>query len=220
MKADRSLKRNKAVGVDEIPAEILKVQSLLNFLHKLFNKYFSSGVILTTWSTGIIHPIPKSSTSNPKDPMRYHGITLVPVCYKLYCHILNNKLVKWENEKDILHDSQNGFRKWRSTIDHIKSLTSIIKTKKLKRLSTFMAFIDFRKAYDGINRAMLFQKLFDLDSRTLHILGLVFTEHMDYNVMAKYVAVAASRAFGLVISKYKGPQTLQLKDIQDGYHRL
>ncbi|VDI41607.1 Hypothetical predicted protein [Mytilus galloprovincialis] len=35
-------------------------------------------------------------------------------------------------------------------------------------------------------------------------LGLVFTEHLDYNVMAKYVAAAASRALGLVISKYKG----------------
>lgn len=59
----------------------------------------------------------------------------------------------------MLHDSQNGFRKGRSTIDHIKSLSSIIETRKLKRLSTFTAFIDFRKAYDGINRNLLFQNL-------------------------------------------------------------
>ena len=34
-------------------------------------------------------------------------------------------------------------------------------------------------------------------------LGLMLTEHLDYNVMAKNVAMSASRALGLVISKYK-----------------
>ncbi|VDI73176.1 Hypothetical predicted protein [Mytilus galloprovincialis] len=72
------------------------------------------------------------------------------------------KLVKWENESLILHDDRNGFRKGRSTIDHIKSLIFIIENRKLKRLSTSVASIDFRKAYDGINRAMFFQKVFDL----------------------------------------------------------
>ena len=34
-------------------------------------------------------------------------------------------------------------------------------------------------------------------------LGLLLTEHMDYNSMAKQVAKSANRALGLVISKYK-----------------
>ncbi|CAG2255684.1 unnamed protein product [Mytilus edulis] len=157
-----SLKVNKAVGVDEIPAEVLKNPRLLNFLLSLFNKCFFSGTIPTIWRKGIINPIPKSSTSNPKDPMCYRGLTLVPVCYKLYCHILNNRLLEWEEENNILDDCQNGFRKGRSTIDHIKSLSSIIETRKLKRLSTFTAFIDFRKAYDGIDRNLLCQKLLDI----------------------------------------------------------
>ncbi|CAG2231612.1 unnamed protein product [Mytilus edulis] len=157
-----SLKVNKAVGVDEIPSEVLKNPRLLNFLLSLFNKCFFSGTIPTIWRKGIINPIPKSSTSNPKDPMCYRGLTLVPVCYKLYCHILNNRLLEWEEENNILDDCQNGFRKGRSTIDHIKSLSSIIETRKLKRLSTFTAFIDFRKAYDGIDRNLLCQKLLDI----------------------------------------------------------
>ena len=47
-------------------------------------------------------------------------------------------------------------------MDHIVSLTSIIETRKLKRQSTFTAFIDFTKAYDSINRDLLFHKLVDL----------------------------------------------------------
>ena len=34
-------------------------------------------------------------------------------------------------------------------------------------------------------------------------LGLVLTEHLDYSVMAKHFANSASRALGLVISKFK-----------------
>ncbi|WP_143558637.1 RNA-directed DNA polymerase, partial [Solemya velum gill symbiont] len=54
---------------------------------------------------------------------------------------------------------QNGFRKERSTVDHLSSLSLIIETRKKKRLSTFTAFIDFRKAYDRIDRGILFRKL-------------------------------------------------------------
>ena len=75
--AVRSLKRNKAVGVDEIPAEILKIPTLLNFLHKLFNKCFTCGIIPTIWTKGIINPIPKSSTSNSKDPMCYLATSML-----------------------------------------------------------------------------------------------------------------------------------------------
>ena len=43
---------------------------------------------------GEITPIPKNSTSNPTDPMMYHGITLVHVTYNLNCGILNARLTE------------------------------------------------------------------------------------------------------------------------------
>jgi hypothetical protein len=61
-----------------------------------------------------------------------------------------------------LSDEQNGFRKGRSTIDHILSLNNIIDTKKKNKLSTFCAFIDFKKAYDNINRNILWKRLYDI----------------------------------------------------------
>ena len=61
----------------------------------------------------------------------------------------------------------------RSTMDHILTLTSIIETRKLSRQPTFTAFIDFKKAYDAIDRTLLFTKL--------NQLGI--TEHM-YNAIS------------------------------------
>ena len=94
--------------------------------------------------------------------MSYRGIALAPASYKLFCGILNNRLIEWAETNEILADEQNGFRKGRSTIDHISCITNIIETRKLKLKQTFAAFIDFRKAYDSINRPLLWTKLEDL----------------------------------------------------------
>ena len=51
-------------------------------------------------------------------------------------------------DREIIRDEQNG-----STIDHISTnFTSIIETRKKCKLSTFVVFIDFKKAYDSIDR--------------------------------------------------------------------
>ena len=157
--AIRNLKSNKAIGIDELPAEVLRCDNLLSTLHTLFNKCFVNGIIPTAWKQGIINPIPKSSTSDRRDPLSYRGITLTSSVYKLYCIILNARLSKWEAEHCILGDNQNGFRKSSSTIDHLASLTSIIETRKLRKKDTFTAFIDFTKAYDSIDRGILFTKV-------------------------------------------------------------
>ena len=69
--AIKKLKSNKAVGIDELPAEVLRCDNLLNALHTLFNKCFVTGIIPTAWKQGIINHIPKSTTSDRRDPLSY-----------------------------------------------------------------------------------------------------------------------------------------------------
>ena len=73
--------------------------------------------------------------------------------------VLNSRLAKLETDNNISSDKQNGFRKGCSTVDHILSLSTIIETGKLHKKSTFVAFIDFKKAYDSKDRGILFAKL-------------------------------------------------------------
>ena len=86
-------------------------------------------------------------------------MTLTSVIYKMYCFILNKRLSSSDEHNGVITDNQNGFRKGRSTIDQLSTLTSIIETRKSRKQSTFAAFIDFKKAYDCINRDLLFTKL-------------------------------------------------------------
>ena len=153
---------NKAPGHDDIPTEVLKNETARFFLLRLFKVCFQTSKAPTQWSKCTLNPIPKSSTSDKRDPLSYRGIALAPSSYKLFCGILNNRLVKWADANGVLADEQNGFRKGRSTVDHISSLTNMIETRKLKQKQTFVAFIDFRKAYDCIDRSLLWLKLEDL----------------------------------------------------------
>ena len=145
--------------INSIPAEVIKSQRLQSTLCALFNRCFIKGVIPSAWKKGVIQSIPKSSTADKRDPLSYRGLTVTSSFYKLYCVILNNRLIKWEEEFSILNDAQNGFRSGRSTVDHISSLSSIIETRKLKKQSTYVGFIDFKKAYDSIDRNIMFKKL-------------------------------------------------------------
>ena len=100
--------------------------------------------------------------SDPMDPSTYRCITLASCIYKVFCNILNDRLTIWCTLNGVICDEHNGFRKDRSTIDHVSSLTSVIETRKSLRMSTFTAFIDFKKAYDKIDRQLLFTTLEEL----------------------------------------------------------
>ena len=155
----KEAKLNKAVGIDNLPNEILKSPASIKVLTRLFKKVFQSGIIPTCWKYGILKPIPKSSLNDLRDPLQYRAISLLSTVYKLFSSIINKRIVKVCEENNIFADEQNGFRRERACVDHIFSLTSIIRNRKNKRLPTYAAYIDFEKAFDRIGRTLLFHKI-------------------------------------------------------------
>lgn len=155
----RLAKTKKAVGIDCLPNEVFKNESSVHLLTSLFNKCLNANIVPSLWSKAIIKPIPKSNKNDPRIPTNYRGISLISTVCKLYTNILNKRLVKYLETNDILEDEQNGFRKNRSCEDHIFSLTSIIRNRKAEKLDTFTCFVDMAKAFDRVNRDILYIKL-------------------------------------------------------------
>lgn len=64
--------------------------------------------------------------------------------------------------------------------------------------------VHFRpKSFQQTNTTfMVGETVLEIQSNYVY-LGLMFTEHLDFNMMAKHVSKSANRALGLVISKYK-----------------
>ena len=154
-RAVMNTKKKKAVGIDTLPNEVLKNEKVIKLLHKIFEYCFDTGIIPEEWSKGIIKPIPKSRTSDPRIPLNYRGISLISCVAKIFTSILNSRIVSYLDNTGKLNDEQNGFRKDRSCADHIYVLHSIAKDRQTKNLSTYVTFIDFSKAFDCVDRKLL-----------------------------------------------------------------
>ena len=74
-------------------------------------------------------------------------------------------------------DNNRGFRKGRSTTDHILALRRILKEYKRSNLSAVVTFIDFKKAFESINRRSMFKilKAYDIPPRRLSAIESVYT---------------------------------------------
>ncbi len=157
-KAVLKSKNKKAVGHDNIPNEVLKYHTVIEALYHLFQLCLDSGKLPKVWSKSIINPIPKDAKNDKRIPLNYRGISLLCCISKIYSTIINNRLMDFLDGNNVLVDEQNGFRPNRSCTDHIFNLTSVIRNK-IDTGSVFTAFIDFRKAFDCINRELLLYRL-------------------------------------------------------------
>jgi hypothetical protein len=111
------------------------------------------------WCQSIIVPIFKKG--DDQNPDNYRGISLLSVVSKVFTSILNKRLYRWAEEENKISKEQAGFRKSYSTIDHIFTLTSIIRNKLDSRGGgkVYCAFVDYRKAFDTVDRDKLWQTL-------------------------------------------------------------
>ena len=158
--AIKSLKNNKACGGDMILNEFLKHSAfkLMPVFVKIFNIVFESGIIPDCWSEGFICPIYKNK-GDPANADNYRGITILSCYGKLFTCILNNRLSNYLESLGLLCEEQAGFRKGYSTIDHIFNLKCLIDLYLFRKRELYCAFIDYRKAFDSVNRILLWQKL-------------------------------------------------------------
>ena len=155
------LKNKKATGIDQIPNEILKLPVIHETLKDLFQLYFDTGIVPKVWTEAIIKPLPKSPENDPKIPLNYRGISLLSCVGKLYTSILNSRLGKFLENNNLISEEQNGFRSKRSCSEHIFSLHSIVQGKISKKEKVYTTFVDFSKAFDGVDRSLLYFKMLE-----------------------------------------------------------
>ena len=85
----------------------------------------------------------------------FQGISLVPVLYKAMCGIVQERLTQVVGEKNLVAEEQGGFRRGRGCRDQSLTLTLLGQIKAMTRRGMFAGFIDFRKAYDRVDREKL-----------------------------------------------------------------
>ena len=99
---------------------------ILPYLKKCFNAIFVSGIFPHEWSKAILIPLQKKGEVN--NPDTYRGISFLSVQSQLFTNITNNRLTLWSESNQVLNDAQAGFRKGRSTVDHMFTLHAAVRS--------------------------------------------------------------------------------------------
>ena len=173
----KKLKNGKAPGIDGVINEFLKNSpvAIVENITKFFNLVLSSGVVPRDWTIGLIQPIYKGKGSL-KNADNYRGITLLSSIGKLFTSILNDRIKNYFDCTGFLGDEQAGFRKGHSTLDHIFVLHSVIDWYLSKKKRVYCAFIDYKKAFDMVDRTLLWSKLVahDINGRVLKVIHAIY----------------------------------------------
>jgi hypothetical protein len=159
------LKSRKAAGPDRIIGELLKnaSQFVVPFFLKFLNVLFDKGIYPEQWTESVILPLFKKGDVN--NPGNYRGISLCDVSSKVYGIIINKRLQEWVTENNSTGEYQAGFKKGYSTIDHLFTLLACVEKQFSHNRKLYVAFIDFEKCFDSINRNLLWPILLKNDIR-------------------------------------------------------
>jgi hypothetical protein len=154
------LNKNASPGPDRVHGKFIYngKEDLMPALLLLLNKIFSHSIQPDFWSLNYLISIFKKGEN--WDPNNYRGIAIGSCLCKIFDLILLERLEKRTQMAHPISPNQIGFKAGHRTADHIFVINSLInKIIRIERKRIFVAFIDFRKAYDTVNRTLLLLKL-------------------------------------------------------------
>ena len=150
---------SKSSAIDTLASKVLKDAFMVLILQLvyLFNLSLSTNIFPQKWKIATVVPLFKGG--NQKDVGNYRPISLLPLPGKLLERIVHNKLSRYLELNELLCDEQCGFRKERSTVHSIVSLTNSLLNAINNSETCIAVFIDLKKAFDTINHGILLKKL-------------------------------------------------------------
>ena len=154
IKAIKEMKNDKAPGLDGLTLDVWKLQNTQKYLKQFCIETFN-GVRPDEWGISGIVPVPKKGDLTRCT--NYRGISLSQIASKVYNRLILNRIRPTID--NLLRSSQNGFRPGRSTSSHLLALRRIIEEVRNHKKEAVITFIDFKKAFDSIDRTKMLQIL-------------------------------------------------------------
>ena len=164
IKLVKFLKRGKAPGPDTIHNEVLRLgttTSLFHHLARLFTSSIQLGYIPTAWKLATLRMLLK-----PDKPINlttsYRPISLISSIMKLFERVIEQRLRSHLEDIEFINKHQSGFRRAKSTDDHLFRLSQSIMESFNRGEHVVAAFLDVEKAFDNVWHNGLRYKIFQL----------------------------------------------------------
>lgn len=159
------LKNKKSVGFDGLTAQVIKSISLniIDTLLSLVNRIIVEGYFPEELKSSVVIPVYKKGLEN--DIENYRQISLLSVISKIIEKIICNRIGDYLEKNNILTDSQHGFRSGRSVETASINLFDYIYSEVDRGKYTVAILFDLSKAFDSVNKQVLFNKLENIGIR-------------------------------------------------------
>ena len=168
--AIKQLKNNKAPGADNIAAEMLKadVGTTTELLHPIIQEVWESEIVPEEFTDALIIKLAKKGDLTVCSNWR--GITLLNTINKILSIIIHERISKVL--EPVLRKQQSGFRPHRSCIDNISTLRIIMEQSMEFNTSLYLLFIDFKQAFDSLDRNVMWRILssYGIPTKILNII--------------------------------------------------
>ena len=188
-----SLSNDKSI-YDKIPMKIYKFIApyiVKPFTH-IINRSLLSGIMPELCKKALITPVYKGE-GDKQDPGNYRPISILPLLGKCIEYFVNQDLINYTNENNILSDRQFGFHKDNSTSYLMLELFDRIYSSKEKGKKPAILFLDIKKAFDCVNHEILLEKL-----KHYGIKGIVFEWFKNY-LSGRYQSTRLGNKISIVL---------------------
>ena len=147
LKSSLNRAHDTAEGPDSIHYQLLKhlPAESMSLILNIYNYIWQTGDFPQCWSEATVIPIPKPGKDH-SDPNNYRPISLTSCVCKTLERMINDRLVWYLENNEILTDIQCGFRKRKSTLDHLVRLESFIRDAFLNKQEVVSIFFDLEKS--------------------------------------------------------------------------
>jgi hypothetical protein len=141
-------------------------------MHRIIQKIWISKGVVKDWQTATIIPLFKKGDVDICD--NYRGISLLSIPSKVLAKILYRRIEKVTESK--LDEAQCGFRAGRGCVDQIFNLKQCLSMARERRKPILLCFVDLKKAYDSVNRRLLWDTLaeYGISRTTIKILNSLY----------------------------------------------
>jgi len=152
-KAVKSSKSGKAVGPDEIPAEIIKLldENSLSQLEKIFNKIYDSGEYPKDFLKSNFIALPKKPRARQCKDHRL--ISIMSHALKIFLKIIHSRIYKKCEEN--MGREQFGFKDGLGTREALFCTQVLVQNCQDVKKDVFLCFIDYEKAFDRVQHEKL-----------------------------------------------------------------
>lgn len=174
--AIKQLKSGKSPGSDNMHPEMFKIKTSRSaeILAPIIREAWEKEEIPDKWKEDLIIKLPK------KDDLsvctNWRGIILLNTINKIMASIIHKRVTKVP--EPTLRKEQAGFKSGRSCIDQINTLRIIVEQSVEWQSPLYLLFIDFRQAFDSLDRDVMWKILasYGMPTKYLNIIKATYAD--------------------------------------------